>query len=327
MKPSELTSALKICVRLRQPVFVWGSPGIGKSQIVHQVGKNLNLEVRDVRAVLLDPVDLRGLPTVQDGQSKWSQPDFLPREGNGILFLDELNRAPALVQNACFQLILDRKLGDYTLPDGWSIVAAGNNSGTGTTKISDALANRFVHLDAEVDLADWCKWAITANIEPVVIAFMRFRSPLLHSYDQKTAPKAFPSPRSWEFVSRIVAADTKTKTSEAIELSLIKGTIGDGPATEFYSFVKIYSELPSIDAILLNPTKAQVPNSTSTLYAVASALAHRMKEENIGRAIAYLNRLPQEFAVFAVNDAVTRDKKLQQTKEFIKWATDNQEVI
>src|ERR1700674_2098107 len=152
MKPSEITQALDICLQAFQPVILWGKPGIGKSNIVHQTAARNSLQLIDVRAVLLDPVDLRGLPHVNgDNRAHWAIPDFLPRNGAGILFLDELNRAAQLVQNACLQLVLDRKLGEYTLPEQWRVVAACNASGTGTSKMSDALTNRFVHLDCETD--------------------------------------------------------------------------------------------------------------------------------------------------------------------------------
>ena len=127
MKASSVLDALRVLVAARRPVFVWGSPGVGKSAVVGQLAKAMNIPLRDVRALLLDPVDLRGLPFLgTDGRSKWATPEFLPQDGAGILFLDELNAAPAMVQASCYQLVLDRRLGEYTLPDGWAIIAAGN---------------------------------------------------------------------------------------------------------------------------------------------------------------------------------------------------------
>lgn len=325
MKPSEVAQALTICLDAKQTVVLWGSSGIGKSNIIHQVGQATGRDVRDVRAVLLDPVDLRGLPHINsDGRSHWAIPEFLPRDGQGILFLDELNRAPALVQNACFQLVLDRKLGEYTLPDGWTVAAACNreSDGGGITKMSSALCNRFVHLDCEPDLDDWCKWAIRSNIEPAVIAFLRFRPELLHKFDR--VEKAFPSPRSWEFVSRI----TGKQAPKSVEFELFKGTVGQGAAVEFYGFLSMFRNLPSIDAILMNPTSATVPvNDIGSMYAIASALARRCEVTNIRRVIQYLDRMPQEFAVMAVKDAVGRNSALSATDEFTKWAIEHSDVV
>jgi MoxR-like ATPase len=182
MKASVIYRALRALVAAKQPVFIWGGPGIGKSAIVRHLAAESALPLQDVRALLLDPVDLRGLPFLgQDGRSKWATPEFLPQGGSGILFLDELNAAPAMVQASCYQLVLDRKLGEYTLPEGWAITAAGNrDSGTTvTTRMPTPLRNRFVHLQFEVDLQDWSQWAIEAGIRPEVIAFLRFRQELL----------------------------------------------------------------------------------------------------------------------------------------------------
>jgi len=187
MKASSLSNALRVLVAARRPVFIWGGPGVGKSSVVKQLAATLNVPLQDVRALLLDPVDLRGLPFLgSDGRSKWATPEFLPQNGNGILFLDELNVAPAMVQASCYQLVLDRKLGEYTLPDGWAIIAAGNRDSDRavTTRMPTPLRNRFVHLEFEVDVQEWSEWAIRAGIRPEVIAFLRFRPELLSAFDR-----------------------------------------------------------------------------------------------------------------------------------------------
>src|SRR5476649_1729324 len=194
MKASQILNALRTLVRTRQPVFIWGEPGLGKSSLVKELAADLSIPLQDVRALLLDPVDLRGLPFLgPDGRSKWPTPDFLPQGGSGILFLDELNAAPAMVQASCYQLVLDRKLGEYVLPDGWSIVAAGNRDSDRavTSRMPTPLRNRFVHLDFEVDIQEWSAWAIQAKIRPEVIAFLRFRPALLSAFDRDN--NAFPS--------------------------------------------------------------------------------------------------------------------------------------
>lgn len=324
MKPSHLAQALEICLRANQPACIWGAPGIGKSDIVAQVAASTGRQLRDVRAVLLDPVDLRGLPHVNgDGRSHWAIPEFLPRDGAGVLFLDELNRAPNLVQNGCFQLVLDRRLGEYQLPPDWRVVAACNreSDGGGVTRMSSALCNRFVHLESEPDLDDWGKWAVSHGIEPAVIAFLRFRPELLHKFDR--TEKAFPSPRSWEFVSTITAQNP----GKDVELSIFEGTVGHGAAIEYAAFLGLFRSLPSIDAILLNPDKADVPKDAGTLWAVAAALARRASDQNFRRVITYLDRMPQEYAVLTVKDAVHRDSGLTSTPEFTAWAVAHADVV
>jgi hypothetical protein len=349
MKPSHLAQALVTMIQAREPVFIWGPPGIGKSQIVRQVsdslysadyGYTVDMEgnafgldgektatrpwLADIRAVLLDPVDLRGLPHVNGGgHATWAIPDFLPRIGKGILFLDEINRAPVLVQNACLQLVLDRRIGEYVLPDGWAIMAAGNreSDGGGVTRMNSALASRFVHLDAETDLNDWSKWAVRANIHPATLGFIRFRPELLHQFD-RTA-RAFPAPRTWEFVSNV----TKQSPPNYLSHPLFSGSVGEGAAVEYSAFLDMYKSLVSIDQILLSPKGTPVPTTPSALYAVCSALARVATDSNLARVVQYLDRCPQEFAVMCVKDAVERTPAIASCPDFTRWAVEHSEHI
>jgi hypothetical protein len=324
MKASSVADALGVLVKARQPVFLWGSPGIGKSAIVRQLAASLDQHLQDVRALLLDPVDLRGLPFLgSDGRSKWATPEFLPQDGEGILFLDELNAAPAMVQAGCYQLVLDRKLGEYALPDGWAIVAAGNRDSDRavTTRMPTPLRNRFVHLEFEVDTQEWSEWAIQSGIRPEVIAFLRFRPELLSDF-QKDA-NAFPSPRSWEFLSKILDA----YPPPTIEHELFAGAVGNGAATEFSGFLRMFRDLPNIDAILLNPHREPVPESPAAQYAVASALARCATDFNFDRICQYLKRLPAEFSVLCVRDASLRAREITSTPAYTQWAIEHHSVL
>jgi MoxR-like ATPase len=311
-------------VNARQPAFLWGGPGIGKSAVIRQLAAALSMPLRDVRALLLDPVDLRGLPFLgNDGRSRWATPEFLPQDGSGILFLDELNAAPAMVQASCYQLVLDRKLGEYTLPAGWAIIAAGNRDSDRavTTRMPTPLRNRFVHLEFEVDMQEWSEWAIQAGVRPEVIAFLRFRAELLNAFDRDA--NAFPSPRSWEFVSRIL----ESQPEPSIEHELFAGAVGSGAATEFSAFLRMFRELPNIDAILVNPHKEPVPENAAAQYAVASALAHRASDTNLDRICVYLDRMPTEFCVLCIRDASLREPAIRHTAAYTKWAIQNHHVL
>jgi len=325
MNPKQIKSSLRSLIPLRQPVFIWGAPGVGKSQVVAQVAGELGLELTDIRAVLLDPVDLRGLPSVQDGTAHWCPPSFLPVEGEGILFLDELNAAPPLVQAACYQLVLDRRVGEYTLPDGWTVVAAGNRESDRavTHRMPSALANRFVHLDFSVDVDSWLEWAAEEDLSKEILAFIRFRPNLLHSFDPKKNEKAFPSPRSWEFAARILASAPEPD----VELSLLKGTVGPGAAAEFAGFSRMYRQLPDPDAVISDPGAAVVPEEPATLYALCEALAKRAGDETADSIIAYASRLPSEFGVLLVRDAVKAHRPVVESPAFSRWATANSEVL
>ena len=324
MKPSDIATALRTLIIADRPAFLWGAPGVGKSNIVAQVARELARKLIDIRAVLLDPIDLRGLPHVNgDGRAHWAVPEFLPRDGEGVLFLDELNAAPPLVQAACYQLVLDRQLGEYTLPDGWAVAAAGNRETDRavTSRMPSPLANRFVHLDFDVDLDDWCQWALQAGIRSEIVAFLRFRPNLLHDFDPDR--KAFPSPRSWQFVSDILGAQPEV----SVEYDLLAGAVGKGAAAELVGFLRVFRQLPSPDAVLMTPDTAPVPDDPATVYALCGALARKAAPSNFDRVVAYARRLPAEFGVLLVKDAIARTPDCQHSQGFIAWASEHGSVL
>lgn len=329
MKPSHLTQALEVLILARRAAFIEGAPGIGKSQVVQQTADRLGMAVIDIRMAQLDPTDLRGLPTIRGDRTAWTVPDFLPTAGSGILFLDELNRAPAMVQNAGLQLALDRKLGDYVLPDEWAVVAAGNTTDVGVQRMGTALRSRFTFLDAEVDHEDWSKWAVSADIAPETLAFIRFMPSMLHDWDSGKS-RSFPTPRGWQFVSDITK-QSKGNGTAAIEHELYQGTVGEGAAIAYSAFLKTYRTMPNLDAILMNPNKAEIPVDPAVLFAVSTGLGRRAAVSNFKQVTTYLDRMTakglDEYSVFSVKDAVRRDASLASTPEFTKWAVAHADVV
>ena len=172
LRPSELAATLKILVEARQPVMVWGGPGIGKSEVAQQVAAEGGRAYYDVRALLLDPVDLRGIPwRDSDNRTRWAPPDFLPPTDSTDLYLVNLEELPSgvpMVQAALFQLVRDRKCGEYELPEGASLMACGNREGDRgvTHRMPTPLASRFVHLEIKVDPSDWLEWGAANGIAP-----------------------------------------------------------------------------------------------------------------------------------------------------------------
>ncbi len=329
MNPLQVISALQTLIEIRQPVFLWGAPGIGKSQIVAQVAKDNNFKLIDIRAVLLDPVDLRGLPRVTaEGEAVWCPPAFLPKQNStelGVVFLDELNAAPPLVQAACYQLVLDRRIGEYVLPEGWTVVAAGNNERdkSVTHRMPTALANRMVHIDMQTSPEDWLLWATKFGIRPEILAFLRFRPNLMHDFDPQHSGKAFASPRSWEFMSRILEASAH----ESVEYELFQGTVGMGAATEFMGFLRVWRDLPTVESILKDPTNIEIPQEPATLYALCEALGAKIDVQNIDAAIEFSLRLPAEFSVLLLRTAVCKDESLVHTSAFAQWAQKYSHVL
>ena len=342
MRPTQLHEVLKreFTKRFPTPIFLWGPPGVGKSQLIRQVADEIDadmkaahkgkkdvpsFELRDVRLDLLDPVDLKGfpVPNAEKTLMKWLPADFLPTSGHGALLLDEMNRAPHAVQGAAYQLVLDRCIGNYKLPDGWVVIAAGNRETdrSGAQRMHAALANRFKHLDYEVNVDDWAQWARKNDVHTDLLAFIRFRSGLLHQFN--TEERAFPSPRSWMMLNN----DIDSGLSADSELQLYTGTVGAGAAAEFLAFTRQIKDLPSIDEILLNPDKIKVPSEPATQYAVVTALGNKAEQSNFEQMMKFIKRLPTEFQVVFMRDAVTNDIGVTKTKTFTVWGADHAGVL
>lgn len=265
------------------PVMLWGPPGVGKSQMVAQIAARHAAPVIDIRLSQMEPSDLRGIPFRQGERVEWAVPAMLPdveRHGpSGVLFLDEITSAPPVVSAAAYQLILDRRLGEYRVPDGWAIFAAGNRQGDrGVTYSMPApLANRFSHFEVETHLDDWAAWAYASGIDERVIAFLRFRPELLFDFDPAHNPVAFPSPRSWEFAHRALK-----KFEEARDLlqGALQACVGPAAGIELSAFVDNLDQMPDLDAITRGEPVA-IPREIDLQYAVAAAL--------VGRAIRALD--------------------------------------
>lgn len=338
MRPTQVKATLETLVKIKQPTMLHGSPGVGKSDVVRQVAKALDIEMIDLRLSQLDPVDLRGVPSVEDGKTKWNVPAFLPVKGKGILFLDEINSAAQATQAAAYQLVLDRRLGDYELPEGWAIVAAGNRASDRAivNQMSTALKNRFAHIQYDVHNDDWCLWAIDADISTEVLGFIRFRPTLLNEFEERGDSKkererqqmvknsnAFATPRSWEFVSRVL----KEGVSAEIEYELLSGIVGEGAAAEFIGYLKYYRKMPNLDQVLLNPTKIEVPEEPAIRYALSTGLAAKSTPDNFEKVMAFAERMPVEFQVLLVKDTVQRTPQVSNTRKFNEWAARNSDIL
>jgi hypothetical protein len=318
MKPSDVARALAALVPTGRAVYLWGAPGCGKSSVVRQATRSLNRDLVDDRATLLDPIDLRGLPRVTKDTAVWCPPAFLPKSGEGVLFLDELAQAAPLVQAACLQLTLDRKVGEYELPAGWSVIAASNRAEdrAGTHRLITPRLNRFVQLDLDVSHDDWQICAVTAGVSPEVRAFLRYRPALLFRFDPAAQERAFPTPRAWQFVS-----DVLPRTPPELLHTVVSGCVGDGPAAEFVGFLQLYRELPDLDVILARPDTAPVPKEPAVLFALVGALVERCRSDQapLPNVVKYALRLPEEFGVLALRDALAVNPKLVGLPAVQQW--------
>jgi len=284
MTPTELKNYLNNLVskKLQISTMIWGPPGIGKSSIVAQIARQQKMGFIDVRLSQLAPTDLRGLPVAEDGISKWYPPEFLPTEGKGILFLDELNMAPPAMQGMAQQLILDRKVGNYTVPPNWFVWAAGNRKEdrAAVFDMPTPLANRFIHLKVEPDFDSFKEYAIASQLHEQIIAFLSYRPTLLHKLDPQQP--AWPSPRSWEMASKLhsVALDTIP-------------AIGEETTAEFKAYIAVYKSLPELEVILAGEgNKIPFPSEPSVRYATTIGLAVRAKDADEGyNGFSWLSRV------------------------------------
>lgn len=241
MTPEQLGDYLQSLLshQILLSAMIWGPPGVGKSSIVAQTADRNGLGFADVRLSQLAPTDLRGLPVAENGVSRWYPPEFLPTEGRGVLFLDELNMALPALQGIAQQLILDRRVGSYRVPDGWYVWAAGNRKEdrAAVFDMPAPLANRFLHLEVAPDLASFKGYALRVGVPEQIIAFLSFRPSLLYALDPHQP--AWPSPRSWAMAGRLLGVGLD-----------IAPAVGAGAAAEFDAYRALYAALPDLTPIL-----------------------------------------------------------------------------
>jgi hypothetical protein len=279
--PKGAMKAIRKAIQTRRPTFLWGPPGIGKSDVVKQIGEQAGREVIDVRLALWEPTDIKGIPYYNADQGKmvWAPPSELPTdpESTAIIFLDELNSAPPAVQAAAYQLILNRAVGTYKLPKGVDLVAAGNREGDRgvTYRMPAPLANRFIHLEAKVDFDDFQEWAVMNAVHPEVVGYVGFAKQDLYDFDPKSPSKAFATPRSWVFVSDLLKDDdTDIDTLH----NLIAGAVGDGLAVKFMAHRKIAGKLPKAEDILSGKVKDLQIKEVSAMYSLTVSLCYELKD-------------------------------------------------
>jgi len=306
------------------PIMLWGSPGIGKSQAVKKVsellqertGKQVNLI--DVRLILFNPVDLRGLPVVDKEKESaiWLRPEIFKMDNSdnviNILFLDELTSCPQSLQACAYQIILDRKIGEHKLPDNCLVLAAGNKieDRSVSHKLSKALSNRLVHLEIEPNIDDWKQWAIQNKIDKRILGYLNFNNSYLFKFNPESSENAFPTPRTWEMVNKTLSIMDMDSA-----FPFIAGSIGQSTAFDFFSYSKCFDKLPDIKSILDGKTD-KVPKEPDINFALCSAIASKsliLNKKNLANLLKYsLNMLP-EYAVLLFKDILTANRTLLKT--------------
>lgn len=337
MKPSRLISLIvaRAQSQSKRPLMLWGPPGAGKSAVVAAAAvaafcaskpDDLSDYFIDLRPSQMDQsgADLRfPMIDMKTKEMRWITSEEFPKSGKGILFIDELPQATPAQQAAFSQLILDRRIGTYTLPEGWYVVAAGNRDTdrAATNRMPSHIANRFTHIDFEVDAQDWYDWAYAAGVNPMVIAFLQFKPAWLHKFDAKQ--RVNPTCRTWQFVSD----DLNEECADADLLEVVSGTVGQPAAIEFVGFVRVFRELPDFDTIKKRPEVCKVPDDASVKYAIATMLAALTQPDDMKHVMKYVKRLPSEFQILATQEMTRQNKALAETSSYITWAAENKDLL
>lgn len=327
-------------------IMLWGPPGIGKSRSIDALSKKLEsltgkqVSVTDVRLLLFNPVDLRGIP-VADAKRElaiWLKPKIFQMDPDpniiNILMLDEISAAPVSVQAAAYQITLDRIIGEHKLPDNCIVIAAGNRVTDKSVayKMPKALCNRMTHLELKPEIDDWKKWAIPFGIDSRIVGFLNYMSSKLDAFDPSNDDVAFPTPRTWQMV------DTWLKKTSSVDtaLPLIAGTIGLGATIEFKTWVQVFHKLPNIKEIL-EGKETNVPKDPDVLYALSAALVSAIGRENgtaqkkaLSNVLTYAMNMPAEFSTLTVKDLVMVEdirQKVLTLPEWINWSRKHKNFI
>jgi hypothetical protein len=336
MRPKQLAETLLFCITNKFPVLITGAPGIGKSDIVEQAvaaaatAMNTTVDLIISHPVVSDPTDYKGMPFAQDGEAH-----FLPFGDLNklikaavptVFFLDDFGQAPPAVQAACMQLLLARRINGHRVSDHVIFIAATNRKEdkAGVSGLLEPVKSRFatiINLDVNVD--DWCEWALTHGMPSSLVSFIRFRPALLSDGKPSKDIVNTTSPRTVAFVGKLQNAGI----DDTLRYEVFKGAAGEGFAAEYLSFLSFCNSLPDIEKIFTEPDAVDVPNEPGVLYAMSGVLAGKMDETNAENAFKYLDRLPAEITIATVKDAVTRNKKISATKAFIAWAANNSSLI
>jgi len=283
--------AIVKCFAKKRPLFLWGPPGIGKSEVVAGITQELGGLMIDLRLGQMDPTDIRGIPFYNKdlGKMDWAPPIDLPDEETAsqypvvVLFMDEMNSAAPAVQAAAYQLVLNRRIGKYVLPDNVVMIAAGNReSDKGVTyRMPTPLANRFVHIEMRVDFPAWLDWAVSNDIHTDVVGYLSFAKQDLYDFDAKSSSRAFATPRSWSFVSDLLKDN---ELDDVTATDLIAGTVGEGLAVKFMAHRKIASKLPKPEDVLSGKVSELEVKEVSAMYSLVISMCYELKnalERNI----------------------------------------------
>jgi hypothetical protein len=237
---------------LNETILLEGETGVGKSQLVAALAQEKNFELIDLRLGQMEVGDLIGMPMLIGNETHWARPCWWPRGDRPcLLFLDEINRGSQAMNQAVFQLILDRRLHRQVLPPETRVIAAINPEG-GTydvTRMDPAMRNRMIRIRIEVKVDDWLNWAMEAGLDDTIVDFIDSNPGMLLEA-QNNNVTAFASPRAWEKAARLVAFMGR-ETSKWEELGeLLGGIVGDVATNKYLAYLRVLSNRKVLEELL-----------------------------------------------------------------------------
>lgn len=348
MKPSQVAKCLVVAIKNRQPIMLSGRPGVGKTELVKQAAELAGANIIISHPVVSDPTDFKGLPWVLQSEGK-AIAKFLPfsdlyrlieAKGTTLFLLDDLGQAPPTVQAAAMQLILGRRINEIQVSDTVVFMACTNRRQdmAGVQGILEPVKSRFFAIiEVDVDVEDWAQWAISQKLPFNVIAFVRWKPQMLLDFKPTRDMTNSPSPRTVYHACKIMQSDYPSE----VEMEMIKGATGEAWMVEWQAFKRFEEQLPSVNKIIANPERGEIPTEPHIMYALCGALAERADSHTFGNIVTYANRVAKEsidkvgkkssgrpeFSIMLIKDCLLKDNKLRRTKEYIEWQLAHKEII
>lgn len=326
VKASQATAMITQYIMAKLVPMLVGSPGCGKSQIVHQIAEAYNLKVIDLRLSQCDPTDLSGFPHIAGNRASYVPMNTFPIEGDPIpsgyngwlLFLDEMNAASSAVQAAAYKIVLDRMVGMYHLHKNVAIVCAGNleTDNAIVQPMSTALQSRMCHLELVVDAKEWLDWAATHNVDHRITSYINFKPGSLYTFQPDHTDNTYACPRTWEFSDRLIKT---TDIADKNLLPMLAGTISEGVAREFLGYCKIFKDLYKPEQIAASPETLKIPDEPSILYALTGSISNNATEDNMAQLMKFIKRIPIEFQVVCLRETIRRNPELKKHSAIKEW--------
>lgn len=331
---NEAVDNMTMCFKNNLVAMLTGSPGIGKSAIMHQIAEKYNLHLIDIRLSQCDPTDISGFPVITGEKASYKPMDIFPLENDPIppgckgflIFLDEINSASMAVQAASYKLVLDKMVGQHKLHPHAVIACAGNliTDGAIVNRLSTAMQSRLVHFELKVDWKLWSIWASSNKLATEVISYINHCPEKLMHFDPNHNDKTFSCPRTWEFASRIMKYPVM-RTAD--KLPALAGCLGEGIAHEFLTYCEVYKHIPSYADIKANPRGINITSEPMMLAALSGMVGSTVTKADLGQMMPYIHRLPLEFQVFALRDAIKRNPGIQKEQDIVDWLTINAQAL